>query len=314
MNIEIKAQVGARFKFEARNAKTDELTKETDWFCNMVLDQGLDLMATTDWFYGVQVGTGTSEPSFTQTQLDARFAQSTTKFGATTYGASDSAPYYIYVRSTYRFAAGVFNNTILGEVAIVCDSKISSENNKIINRARIKDAAGIATTLPMANDEYLDVTCEVRCYIDSSDVISSIPLLNKSGVVTQQLKLTTRPALITTAKNQLGQVFNKIGSSGSLVFGSPNPLSAINLNPTGNVWTPGSAPAGITVKEYVAGSHQLDFTKIVDINVGNDTALKTLFIKTSLIDTQTQIEPPLIKNNTQKFIFEYSLTWSRYVS
>ena len=82
MNLEMNNEVGARFKLVARKASTEEITRETDWFQNIVLDTGLARMSVGVYIDRCCVGTGNSTPVATQTQLDTFKASTTTTQGA----------------------------------------------------------------------------------------------------------------------------------------------------------------------------------------------------------------------------------------
>lgn len=62
MNVQINNSVGARFKLVARKASTEEITRETEWFKNIVLDAGLNQMSVGTWIDRVRVGSGNSTP------------------------------------------------------------------------------------------------------------------------------------------------------------------------------------------------------------------------------------------------------------
>lgn len=315
MNINLNTKVHGRFKFVVRKADTHKISKETDWFDNLVLNQGLDLMATISWFSGVQVGTGNSEPIATQTQLDSRIAQ-TTKLATgvpTEYGASPISPYFLWRRSTYRFDAGVFNNTNLSEVAIITSSVIATGNNRIWNRALIRDINGNPTTITLLSDEYLDVLCEVRAYFNENDVSSTVDLLDKNNGLINKVNLLTRPADVTKAFRRLGDELNAIGSFLSSCHGSKNPIAAINLAPSGSEWGTASY-SGLTAEPYVSGSNKLNFKLLVPINQADGVAIRSVYMIGMLGNSQTEFTPPITKNNTQTFTINYTLSWGRYTS
>ena len=178
INIKEKMGTCGRFNLIVRKAQTNEIVRETGWFDNLVLDQGLDAMANGSWFASCKVGTGNSTPVATQTQLDAYKALSI-NVQTETRGASSVAPYYKWSRKTFRFKAGDFNNTNLSEVAIGLGG--TGDGAGIWNRALIKDGLGNPTVLTVLADEVLDVLCEIRVYQSQADINGHFNLLDKNG-------------------------------------------------------------------------------------------------------------------------------------
>ena len=62
MNFQMKNEVGARFKLVARKASNEEITRESEWFSNIVLDAGLTRMGGGAWIVCCRVGSGNSTP------------------------------------------------------------------------------------------------------------------------------------------------------------------------------------------------------------------------------------------------------------
>lgn len=303
MNMNIKTQFGGLFKFEVYKAETDELVQQTDWFHNLVLDQGLDGMATRNWLSGCAVGTDSTAPDVKQTALGKQVAtinNSTYWYG--TYNKDGIA--YASQRHKFRFNAGTFNNTTLAEVAILMD------NNKCWNRALITDENGKPTTITLLKDEYLDVTCEVRCYINMEDVAGSFKVVDKDGEVLKVIDTIMRPAILNGyyMHTYLANWFNnnfygsalsgqKIGKAGDA------PISNYNR----------FIPSTSKSFSYENGSYQ--YTKEITwgLNEANDINFFTLFTSTHYVPTwQIGFSEAIRKSNTQTLTFKITISWDRY--
>lgn len=306
MNIAIGVQ--GRFQFTKRHAVTNEITQQTDWMDNIVLNSGLDLMAAGSWFGGVVVGTGNSTPVVTQTNLDARFAASTTQQGSTVNGVSAEAPYYGFSRKTFRFAAGVFNNTILSEVGILSGNTSSA----IINRALIVDTQGNPTSITMLNDEYLDVTVEVRVYPHASDQVGSIAIMNRDQVA-QTVNYTIRPANINQAASyKIGTSMRAtVSASNNALLAYSGAIGTMEYVPSGtNRWTSTASAITHTIAAYVGGSFQVVHTVSLPVAQGN-SSLSSFLIYTPLGLYQIGFDVALSKTSTQTMTFKYVVSWGR---
>ena len=148
MKLEATARVGALFKFTVRKADTHEITKETGWFHNLVLNSGLDRMGVGTWVDRCMVGSGNSTPIITQTKLDSHLAQTQILVGTSSGGVQVATlPYYWYGTCTYRFNAGVATGTV-AEVALGWGV------DQCWNRSLIRDLNGSPISLTILADEY----------------------------------------------------------------------------------------------------------------------------------------------------------------
>lgn len=312
MNFDVHAAVGGRFKLQAFKSDTGELTKDTGWFDNLVLDNGLDMMAAADWFYGVQLGLGNSDPTAGQTQLDSFFVETTTT-QTNVVGVSSEAPYYAWRRKTFRFNAGVFNNTILAEIGIYGNKSAP----KLWNRALIRDQNGNPTTITMLNDEYLDITVEVRSYIDINDKTGSFEVRDKTGAVTDTINYTIRPAGISSANTfNIGTKLGQATSTNNNLIAYTGDIGIVTAaNPLGSRVS-SQSDVGLTWYQYVAGSKRIMFRTTYSLTQGNGSLMKSFFIKTALGNFQVQLEDgkTLSKTAEQTMQIFWTLNWDRYAT
>lgn len=306
MNINLKNEVCGRFNMIVRKAATDEIVNETGWFNNCVLNQGLDYMATNTWFNYCKIGTGNSAPVETQTSLDKFFAVSSNT-STTDYGTSSNAPYYKYLRQTFRFAAGTFNNTTISEVAIAYTG--TKDALGIWNRALIKDNNGQNTTITLLSDEVLDVVCEVRLYMDTSDIISNLDLYDRNNNLISSHTLTVRPMNIS---NYASYIVYAVSSSCGIYYAFSGSIGNVNSMPSTSI----SGTASTTVGAYVSGSYKLDFTSVFSLTSGNGT-IKAFcsagYIYNGAHVFQIGIDPAIKKTSDQTLTIKGTLSWGRYM-
>ncbi|WP_312056812.1 hypothetical protein [Acinetobacter courvalinii] len=305
MNINIEQQVGARFKLIARKANTEEITQESAWFNNLVLDSGLSQMLTGSWSTLCMVGSGNSNPVASQTQLDAIVASTSTAQGANVGGMQTTVePYYHWIRRTFRFGEGAAAGN-LREVGI------GWANNACWNRALIRDANGNPTTLTILSDEYLDVVVEVRNYLTRTST-GSFNYLDKLGNVISTHTYTAK-SFYSSAGTTLGtcSFMGFSAYSGSITDDISNTI-------TGNI------PTGISGTTTIAGTIVAQFKKqskpVITLTNGIGT-LRSFLSRVIGIGVDAagggcgykwQIEPPIVKDNTTELTFTISFTVGRY--
>jgi hypothetical protein len=170
MLVNLKTEVSGWFKIEA--IKPDGSKRIlADWFPNLITDQGLDRMGTSNtWISYCHVGTGSTAPATSDTQLVSFLASSNSRT-TTTRGIQSSSPYYTYRTHTYRFNEGVAAGN-LSEVGVGW----TAANGALYSRALILDGAGNPTTLTILSNETLDVTYQCRHYIPETDVTGTVVL------------------------------------------------------------------------------------------------------------------------------------------
>lgn len=174
MNLQTGAKIGAKFKFIVKK-QDGSISKETDWFHNLVLDAGLLRMPIGPWIDRCCVGSGNSTPIASQASLDAFVASTTVSLNGQAGWDSTTNPTYLYERNTWRFAQGAAKGN-LSEVGL------GWGDNTLWNRALIKDTTGNPATITILADEVLDVVAEIRVY-PAQTPSGSFQLKDKFGSV-----------------------------------------------------------------------------------------------------------------------------------
>ncbi|WP_111891580.1 hypothetical protein [Acinetobacter sp. MB5] len=301
MKFSFHQEIGARFKLVARKAD-GRIARETDWFCNLVLDTGLAQMSVGTWISQCCVGTGNSTPVATQTALDAFLASTTTQQATSSAVQVTTAPYYYSATVTWRFGLGVAAGNI-SEVGL------GWGNTTLWNRALIKDANGNPTTITVLSDEYLDVVSEVRVY--PAQILSgSFNLVDKTGALINSYSYTGLPYLGTPSVT-FGQVYAPYlyvysGASGSSVTALPSTNLGTTSSRTTTYPTPTSCKSVFNLDlNTVNGSH-------LSLKVGYAGLLSVAGWLSTIIGYKLQLNTAITKTSSNTMTYTFELSWGRY--
>lgn len=301
MQFQINQKIGARFKLIVRKSKDDEISRESEWFDNIVLDSGLNQMSVGTWIDRCCVGTGNSVPVFTQTALDNFLASTIAMISSSSAPQTSIAPYYLATKVTWRFAEGAATGN-LSEIGL------GWNDENLWNRALIRDAEGNPTTITILADEFLDVISEIRYYPQQS-FSGSFNLLDKNGMLLSEhdywgiplwsggfipsFEKSTMPMLQVYSGDIGGNVVTPPGNS--IAYTGPNTVAY----PTA---TSCAADYIIGLADGI-GEHRSFTITIGDF--GNSASWQSQFY-------QLQIDPPITKDNTQEITYSFAMSWSRY--
>lgn len=290
-------QMAGFFKLEA--FKLDGRRRlVADWFPNLILDQGLERPATnSDWLNACRVGTGSTAPANSQTNLISHLA-GTTNAVQTTQNATASAPYYGYTRKVFRFAQGAAagNLTELG----IGWSDVDGSN--LFSRALILDNLGSPTTKVIQADEFLDVSYELRCYAPSADITGTLTI----GSDTYDFTSRAAEANSTVWCPPFTGGYNA-GFGGGSVTAYSGAIGAETGSPAG---TP-SASASVSNGAYSAGSHQVDYSAVFGLDNGNVGGIMSVYTRNGVGSMQHEYDPVIDKDNTKILSLPFRHTWAR---
>lgn len=201
--------LSGRYHIEVRREGT--VVHDTE-FDNLILNQGLEFLgsnesSSTQFPAYCHVGTGTSTPVATQTQLDNRVG-AYQRTGVTTWTPSSTPPYPYSINFVYAFPQGAVVG-LLAEVGVA-----STADSGLFSRARIL-VGGVPSTLNVTAIDQLTVTYTLSLNFDLTPYNGSVTL---GGV-----------AYPYTAYNY------SLGQSGSWYFSSPyNPYRMMGFLPEGS--------------------------------------------------------------------------------
>lgn len=323
MKLHAKANLKVAGYYRLQVMRDGKCKHDTGWFRNLITNQGLDWVGfgtpvylTT---YGGNylnthcgVGTGTTPPSYTDTTLTAPLAMypapgSNVEGGTLTYVAGPP-PYWSCIW-TYSFATGAVVGN-LTEVGVGGISSGTATTPQLFSHALILDGSGNPTTLPVTSADALQVTYELRYYIDTTDNSYS---MNISGTTYTG---TYRRMQITTVPGIYFPVFGAYNGSATydVIFYA---YSGFSLGPiTGNPsYSSTTSPSDISISNtaYVSGTYYCEFTSFAGLTVANFAGGLTGF-STSCNHGQYQfsVSPAIPKTSSYTLSIVWHVSWSRY--
>lgn len=306
MNIKTKVGFKGIYSFKAVNVKTNE-ERYLGESPNLITDSGLDLIATGTLAVKCVVGTSSTPPKNTDTGLGNQIAQ-TTQFHQVNNGHWETGvntigtPFY-WGRNTFRFAQGVAAGN-LTEVGIYGQT-YAGRQEVLFSRALIVDALGRPTTLSILEDEYLDVTYELRIYPYTEDSVSTA---ESGDAVKVQHTCTARAASTTSSLDHMHFVSSLPTITGGYNFF----FNEDDIKPHTGAPANGHAVSA-RVNDYVPGSKTLTFIASVGLDHANYThGIKSLTLLTSKGRFQIGLQPPILKDNFTITGAEIDITWDRY--
>ena len=308
---ELKLKVMGIFSdITATNTVTGEVRKFPD-FQNRILDIGLDRMAAGSYLDVCRVGSSNAPVLDSQTELQEHIATST-RIESSSFNCTTAEPFYGWIRNRYRFAVGTAAGT-LAEIGVGWNT---GAPRLLFSRALIKDQFGNPTTITIAPDEFLDVTYELRLYMDTetvvhenvqSEVVAGVPLLHT---------VTQKPALVGNQAwgSGLGSIVdqNSYGSFSSTAIYGGGAIGDFTQGWVGA--TEGRTYLPVTaINNYIAGSYYRDFNILVDLNDGNFAGgISGAAFFTNLGAAKIQFDPPLPKTASKRLNLRFRVSWGRY--
>lgn len=285
-----------RFKIEAISPDgTRRLL--ADWFDNLILDGGLNLLGSTNVLGYCHVGTSSTAPANNQTGL-LGWVASTSVVMESASGNSGAPPYYGWRTQRFRFAQGAAAGN-LSEVGI---SPNSTNASQFWSRALIKDGLGNPTTITVLSTEVLDVTYELRNYVPTGDTTGSVVI----NAVTYNW--TARAALAGNSVPWGNYVGSQVGYwTGNSWTAYSGVMGAYTSSPSGT-----SSSTNGTVANYSNNSLYRDFTGSWGLDAGNVGGIKSLLVATTIGYFQYEFDSTIPKDNTKTFAITVRIAWARY--
>lgn len=298
------------YKYVVNHA--DGTKTETDWQKNLILDAGLDYIATNSfWFTNFciycAVGTSSTAPTVSQTDVIAKIATSPlggsgnptqVNLGLPTYGDEST--------KAFTFTIG----SVVGNITEVATGWLSGTGGKF-SRALIVDGAGSPTTLPITVTDQLVVFYRLTVYPPLTDVTGTVTLAAVSYAWTARVSRAS--VFIDSNVNAIGGVGNPTWN----FYGTGSTLGTITLQPTGTLL---GALSTASLSTYVPGSFTRTMTFTWLPAVGNATGgiVCAQYIQfwngsnsTNYKAVQYSFSPAIPKDNTKTLQLALTVSWIR---
>lgn len=283
------------YKLETLDANGN-ITRQTDWIPNLILDQGLLRMGSNNDYLNVcSVGSGTATPQPDDTALQTKIAQSSTVSDVVN-GARSEAPYYAYSRRTFTFLAGSVNG-LVGELAVGW----GGNTGQLFSRALTRNANGTPQAIRVLSDETLRVTYEHRYYPMLTDTTG---VLSISGPIGGQYEYIIRPSMISTSTHWTANNAQNNGSRLSITAYNGE-IGGIAEQPSGNRLT----MSGVT--GTVSGTTSIFSHSYENANLNVVGGIRSLMFAMGNGAWQVQFTPAIPKDADSSLRLQFSHSWGR---
>lgn len=304
------------YKFEACKHNPDGTIKSrrllTEWCENIVTNFGLNEKcggptgdANFSSLSAVVVGTGTSAPQPTDTQLSAFLAASSSLSASS--GGQPGPPAYGWYRGVATFNVGVAAGN-LTEVGAVVNNSSPTSTTPIISRSLIKDSNGNPIAITILPDESLQVTTEFRLY--SPPWASAADDLVVQDTIDGILRtITIRPAAAGTQVWQPMRFGSALDIGSRIYFGNVT-LGAAEQYPASDAGFANLAQ-GMQggARTYINNSYQRGY--YLRCPTGEAQNIGGFYFETGLGAYQVKIDPPVEKLLTEVFTFDLMISVGR---
>lgn len=308
-----KLECGVAGFFHIKQLDKDGNLKFESEFKNLIVDQGLDAIATNanvPFDYCLLL-TDNTPPTTSETHLDVDWGyRSNSKSGNET-GVGVAPNWDCYRRATYTFEASTESRNVSSVAIGYYNGNVQSR--RLFSRALILDSEGDPTTLSILEGDRVLVTYELRHYPPVNDVTGSITL---SGNIGGTYNYIIRPALLgSLTANHLGRGTSPtmaeltVGVNANTTACYTGDLGPVDGLPSGTANEAGGA-ATVTVAPYVDGS----FSSQITWNRGlakNPIPIRCAIHKIGPFTYQTQFDPPIPKTTEDVLELTYAVSWAR---
>jgi hypothetical protein len=298
--VTFHSQVMGRYRLRA-SLEDGTITKDTGWFDNLILDQGMDQIgqnsnsgvAHDEPILGAVgcVGTGTTAPTIADTQLEAWLASAGNYSGYTRTWVTGAEPYWKCIH-TYRFSTGA----AAGNLTEVGVGKTNYDGTGLFSRALIVDGGGSPTVLTVTSSEILDLTYEFRVYPDTTTRNQVINIGGTNYTFTWNLYDATNPPAIHYYYVNSGTFQTVITTLCQTTSGSGG--SRI-INTVGSGYSPG------TFFRTYTGSYGAPV-------IYWGSTIGSILIASNHMKQLGSISPLLPITSAQNFSITFSVSWDRF--
>lgn len=317
VNTETKMQGYFRICVKREDGSIKE---DTGWFPNLITNQGMDWIGSappnTNVSYGQQyigthcgVGTGTTTPAFTDTQLTSFLAMYPPTSGNNVEGFSSSQyvagpPAYWSGIRTYNFAIGA----VVGNIAEVGIGNTASTDTQpqLFTHALIL-VGGSPGTITVTSSDALVVYHEMRLYLDLTTNAYSFQI---SGVTYTgnylRANVGTVPNFALTSHYDINYAVH------GYFYGYNGTVGAVTGSPTGTS-DGGPNEFGTSLAAYTNGTYTNSMSCVVPLNRINLSGGITAFtIETNHGRYQFSVSPYIPKTALYTLTMNWNISWARY--
>lgn len=305
--IENKVQVAGYYDIfiKRKNGVKEKVHSGT----NLILNQGLDRWMVNGGpsvMNFIKVGTGTTEPAVTDTDLVSELASTATKNQIIVSPALVGSFYEYTLRYEYTFALGA----VVGNITELGVAGVSANN--LNTRALIRDGVGNPTAITVTAEEQLIIIYSLVKRVSTADIETTLTL-NVNGVTTNYAVIIR---LANANENNNSYMFSPniaLAASSAFSFAlATQDLGIVTSRPAGS-----SSVMTATTASYTNGTFYRDYTIAPSLTQGNIDASgigSILFSYSSALNysgLQMSFNPKLPKNADRLMSIPLRVTWAR---
>lgn len=312
----MQANMGMAGEFRCVVKRADGSTKiDTGYQKNLILNQGLDFFGGgkgTDMMAYCVIGSGNSQPIYTQNKLDTAITGVSGADFSTKYDYDAARDGNIYkTNRVCKYSFTGLNNVNISEVGLA-SSYTDVSTYFLCTRALIKDSQGNPTTITVLRGEVLDIYYKLWAVYDTTDKTGTLNLLDGVGgsiayVWKARLaRVTDDLSYVSQLGYVLGSVYNRWTTFNT------GDLTGITTSPSGD----GSNFNSDNFKPYVANSYKRVNEILLTVSQENK-AIRSYTLSTSMGTFQIRFgsvanDSPITKTNTKTLSIPIEISWGRY--
>lgn len=320
MNIMLPAvRLGGRFRVVvSKDAGCKQVVEDTGFFDNLITNTGMNRVGevTTnanraelsfrDLCGRFVVGSGSSEPQFTDTALQNPVAFASTNPVVDNETSSyDRGWYEITVQHQFGQGQAAGN---LSEIGI----QHTSASGPLWSRALILDGQGNPTTITVLPDDFLTCYYTLRIVIPKEDAVFNINVdYDEDGIV--PTVVTGRPLRADESSPSTGWGLQTASTSSTgwatIQFYTGGLADPTAINPLGS--SIGSQTSTFSIVPYVTDSFERYVTRTNGLSQHNSQELRTVRLHALMGCWQIEFNPPLQKDDTQTMQTTFGYSWAR---
>lgn len=306
MNNTINMGVKIAGEYNLVITRGDGTVEETGWFHNLILDQGLDRIGSSNSVSEiaryVQVGSGNIAPAVTQVALQTFVAGADGGSSAVSY-TNEGSPLYATL-FTYDYAFG--QGAVVGNITEVGIGWAAS-GSTLFSRALILDNLGVPTSITLVAIDQLTVFYRLKLVPPLTDTTSSVTISSTTYNYTGRVSSVGSFAVWPFAPDYLNQ------PDGAWVQSAGSVLGPITGSPTGGTFQ--SSTVAVARLSYSPGTYYRDSTFSWPITQGNVPGgiqcIIFIWVPASAMRFQYRFDTPIPKTNTRVLTMTVRLSWAR---
>lgn len=317
----MQANMGMSGEFRCVVKRADGSTKiDTGYQKNLILNQGLDFFGgghDRNMMDSCVIGSGNSQPSYTQNKLDTAVAGVSGATFSTKYDYDASRDGNLYkTNKVCKYSFTGLNNVNISELGLASTYSNTSAYY-LCTRALIKDSQGNPTTITVLSGEILEIYYKLWAVYDITDKTGQMSVLDGvGGSVTYNYKTRLANVGLTDAfAKNIGFAMETRLMYWELRTSEPVDITSA---PYTSDYPNSDYPP--VASSYTNSSYKRTYTYIAPVSLHNQ-GNRTLFLASGLTYHYMlwQIrfgsvanDSPITKTNTQTLSLPIEFSWSRY--